>query len=97
MTIPAEPDVVVIPRSDIYYIPDIEARILFYDGNWYRLYDGRWYISASLSGPWVYVETPPIVIATLPSEYHGRYRIHYRDLKERWREWKLEHRWEHED
>lgn len=97
ITIPAEPDVIVIPRSDIYYIPDIDARIVFYDGNWYRLHDRHWYISASLSGPWVYVETPPGVIVTLPSEYHGRHRIHFRDLKERWREWKREHRWEHED
>jgi hypothetical protein len=97
VTLPAEPDVVVIPGSDIYYIPDIESHIVFYEGNWYRLYDGHWYLSASLSGPWVYVETPPGVIVNLPSEYHGRHRIHFRDLKERWREWKREHRWEHED
>jgi hypothetical protein len=85
VTVPAEPDVIVIPGSDIYYIPDIEAHIVFYEGNWYRLYDGNWYISASLSGPWVYVESPPSVIVTLPSEYHGKHRIHFRDLKERWR------------
>ncbi len=97
VTIPAEPDVIVIPGSDVYYIPDIEANIVFYDGNWYRFYEGHWYLSASLSGPWVYIEDPPVVIATLPPRYYGKHRIHFRELKERWREWKREHRWEHED
>lgn len=97
VTLPGEPDVMVIPRSDVYYIPDIDANIVFYDGNWYRRYDGRWYISSSYAGPWVYIETPPSIIVSLPPKYYGKYKIRLRELKERWREWKREHRWEHED
>jgi hypothetical protein len=97
ITISSEPDVVVIPKTDIYYIPDVKANIVFYEGNWYRLYENHWFMSTSYSGPWVYVETPPGVIVNLPPEYHGEHHIHYKELKAKWKEWKREHHWEHED
>jgi hypothetical protein len=98
ITIPDEPDVIVIPKTDMYYIPDIKERIIFYEGNWYRLHEDHWFTSTSHNGPWVYVESPPAVIVNLkPAEYHGEHHIHYKELKAKWREWKREHRWEHED
>jgi Domain of unknown function (DUF5666) len=97
LVIAEEPDVIVIPGTDVYYIPDIEANIVFYDGNWYREYGRHWFVSASYNGPWVYVENPPDVIVTVRSERHPERRIHLEELKAKWREWKMEHHWQHKE
>jgi hypothetical protein len=95
ITISSEPDVIEIPNTDVYYIPDVPEHIVFYEGNWYRLHENHWFMSTSYSGPWAYVESPPSVIVSLPSEYHGEHHVHWRDLKDKWREWRREHH-EHE-
>jgi len=66
----APPPVVVIPRTYVYFIPDIDADIFFYAGNWYRLYQGHWFSARSYSGSWSYVPDPgvPRALARLP---HG--------------------------
>ncbi len=96
---PAPPELVVIPGTYVYYSPDVDVDIFFYGGYWYRPYGGYWYRSADYRGPWVYIESAPPVLLSLPHDYRiitreGR-RIPYADLHRNWRAWERERYWEH--
>ena len=95
----APPPVVVIPGTNVYFCPDLEADIFFYGGNWYRPYEGRWYWATSYDGPWVYLASPPVVFFSLPRNYRiftrGYVRIPYGELNRNWRAWERERYWEH--
>src|SRR3990172_3868071 len=41
----APPEVVVIPETYVYAVPDVDVDIFFYDGWWWRPWEGRWYRS----------------------------------------------------
>ena len=42
---PAPPEVVVIPETDVYAVPDVQEEIFFFGGWWWRPWEGRWYRS----------------------------------------------------
>ena len=81
---PAPPELVVIPGTYVYYWPDVDFDIFFYGGYWYRPYGGNWYHSPSYGGPWVYIESAPSVVLSLPPDYRtvtrGFRRIPYGEL-----------------
>ncbi len=98
--IAAPPSVVVIPGTYVYVVPEIEADIFFYSGNWYRLYQGRWFNARSYNGPWIYVPDPrvPPALVQLPPDYHqiprGWRRIPYGQLTKNWATWEHNRYWE---
>ena len=95
----APPEVVVIPGTNVYYCPDVNFDLYFYGGYWYRPYGGYWYRSASYGGPWVYIQSAPYVLLSLPPDYRiitrGYRRIPYGDLHRNWRAWERGRYWEH--
>ncbi len=94
--ISAPPEVVVIPGTYVYVVPDIEVDIIFYQGYWYRPHKGYWYMSRSYNGPWVNIvrKRVPVVILNLPPDYRhiqpGHTRIPYGQLKKKWKDWEKE-------
>lgn len=95
------PDVVVIPGTYVYMVPDIDADILFFQGYWWRPFEGRWYRSQDFNGQWNYVEKGrvPSELRALPQDYHNRLspgyeRIHHGDLKKNWNHWEKEKYWD---
>ncbi len=98
--IDAPPAVVLIPGTYAYYVPDVDADIIFYHNYWYRPYGGRWYRSTSYNGPWTFVSvsTVPAPLLHLPPEYRhmppGHERIPYGQLKKNWRGWERNHYWD---
>lgn len=98
--IPAPPEVVVIPRTYAYYVPNIEVDIIFYQGYWYRPHKEYWYRSMDYNGPWVYIvrEKIPIVILNLPPDYRhippGHTHIPYGQLKKEWKNWEKGKYWD---
>jgi hypothetical protein len=98
--IPAPPPVVVIPRTYVYAVPDIEVDILFYHGYWYRPHQGHWYRARSYNGPWVYLSprSVPRPLIELPPDYHrvphGYRRIPHGDLKKNWSGWERQRHWD---
>jgi hypothetical protein len=94
------PRVVVIPKTYVYYPPDVELDIFFYHGHWYRPHHGHWYWARAYNGPWVYVAAHdvPGVLFGLPSDYrHPRYRgryIAHEDLGRHWERWERERHWD---
>jgi len=95
----APPELVVIPGTYAYYCPDVDFDIFFYAGYWYRPYGGYWYRSGSYGGPWVYINSAPSVLVSLPHDYRiitrGYGHIPYSELHRNWRAWERGRYWEH--
>jgi hypothetical protein len=51
----AKPRLVLIQDWGVYYAPDIDDEVYFFDGVWFVFSGGHWYESRSHSGPWVVV------------------------------------------
>ena len=79
--VPENPKLILIPKTKIYYIPTLEARIVYYNGTWYRQYERHWYTSNSYNGPWVYVKKAPKNIVALPDALPKGKLIRFRELK----------------
>ena len=100
----APPDVVVIPGTYVYMVPDIDVDILFFQGYWWRPYEGHWYRSRDYKGSWRYVEPRrvPRGLIELPQDYRHRLspgyeRIHQRDVQRNWKKWEKEKHWDRHD
>lgn len=101
--IPAPPDVILIPGAYAYFVPDIDADIVFYEGRWYRLHDNRWHSGSGYNGPWVIVVAGrvPAVLLNLPQGFRrippGHTRIPLGQLKKNWRRWQADRHWDKQE
>lgn len=98
-TFQAPPELVVIPGSYVYYVPDVDVDILFYEGHWYRYWNDRWHRSRHYNGPWASIGPSyvPAPFLRLPPDYRHRAihkRMHYDDVNRHWRRWEKERYWE---
>jgi hypothetical protein len=100
LAIPAPPPMFVIPRTYVYFAPEVDVDTLFYQGYWYRPYQGHWYRSGSYNGKWVYIgpnRVPPVLLSLPPDFRHvppGHRHIPYGQLKKNWKAWEKEKYWE---
>ncbi len=100
LVIPAPPPMFVIPRTYIYFPPEVDAEILFYHGYWYRPYHSHWYRSGSYNGKWVSIapERVPRVLIDLPPDYRrtppGHQHISYGQFKKNWKGWEKDKYWD---
>lgn len=107
---PAPPHVVVIPQTDIYAVPDVDADIFFYSGWWWRSWEGRWYRSRNYDRGWGYYNRAPVFYRNVPPGWRKDYRdrrwrgyewdhrsIPYRDAEKNWRGWQRNRHWEKEN
>ncbi len=101
----APPNLVVIPGTYVYMIPDIDIDVFFYQGYWWRPYKGRWYRSMDYKGRWHYIEPKriPRRLRALPQDYRfhlspDRYeRIPHGQVKKNWKKWEKERYWDRRD
>ena len=49
------PILVQIPGTEVYYVPQIEAKLYFFQGRWYYHHNGFWYSSQDYTGPWAHL------------------------------------------
>ncbi len=100
LEIPDPPPVAVIPGTNVYFAPDVEADILFYHNYWYRPYQGRWYRAVGYNGPWAFVpvRAVPGVVLHLPPGYRhmppGYERVPYGQMKKNWAHWERDRYWD---
>lgn len=97
----APPDMVVIPGTYVYMVPDINVDVLFYQDYWWRPHEGRWYKSRDYNGSWHYIETQSIPggLRALPQDYRHslspKYeRMPYGDVQKNWKKWEQEKYWD---
>jgi len=106
----APPEVIVIPETYVYVVPEIEEDIFFYNGWWWRLWEGRWYRSRDYSSGWVYYRSVPSFYVLIPSGWRTDYREHrwgghqwnyqripYEQLQHNWRGWQKSRHWEKQE
>ena len=99
--IAAPPDMVLIPGTYVYFVPGIEADILFYHGLWYRHFRGRWWEARFYNGPWAFTPGPrvPRALIALPPGWRrippGYRPIPHAELQRNWARWERERHWEH--
>jgi hypothetical protein len=103
----APPEVVVIPETYVYAVPDLDVDIFFYNGWWWRPWEGRWYRSRHYDSGWIYYQRVPSFYTGIPSGWRNDYRNHswgghrwnYRripqnQLQGNWRNWEKSRHWE---
>jgi hypothetical protein len=104
----APPEVVVIPESNVYAVPDVEADIYFSQGWWWRPWEGRWYRSRRYDGGWAYYRrAPPPFYRNVPPGWRNDYREHrwkghewrqeripHGEMERNWRGWERDKHWE---
>ena len=104
---PAPPELVVIPETDIYAVPDIQEDIFFYDGWWWRPWEGRWYRSRFYDRGWAYYRYAPPFHGNIHPGWRNNYRDHmwgghrweyqrvpHQELQRNWRGWQRDRHWE---
>jgi hypothetical protein len=84
------PELVLIPRTGIYFIPGISADIFFYDGHWWAPRGPKWYRAHSPRGPWVItgVRSVPGPLFRVPRDYRTAY---VREKHVPYGQWKKRH------
>jgi hypothetical protein len=103
----APPEVVVIPETYVYVVPDSNVDIFFYNGWWWRPWEGRWYRSRHYDSGWAYYQRVPIFYSRIPSGWRNDYRDHRwggqpwnyqripnQQLQKNWSGWEKNKHWE---
>jgi len=72
----APPEMIVLPETYVYVVPDIDVDVFFYHGWWWRPWEGRWYRSRYYDSGWAYYLRVPSFYAGIPSGWRNDYRNH---------------------
>lgn len=101
------PEVVVIPETNVYAVPDVDVDIFFYEGWWWRPWEGRWYRSQNYNSGWQHYKSAPSFHRGIPPGWRNSYRegrwkghhwerqrIPHQQVQKNWRNWKTNKHWE---
>ncbi len=104
---PAPPQVIVIPETNVYVDPDIDADLYFWNGKWWRHWQGRWYRSMYYNRGWVYFRGVPAFYFNVDPHWRRYYREHswyghrwdykrvpYNNVEKNWKKWEENRHWE---
>jgi hypothetical protein len=71
----APPAVVMIPGSQVHFVPDPNIDVFFYSGYWWSPRGDRWYRARAYNGPWGVMERRrvPNAVLYVPRDYRARY------------------------
>ena len=69
------PEVVMIPQSQVHFVPDPSIDVFFYGGFWWSPRGERWYRARAYNGPWGVIERRrvPRALLYVPRDYRTRY------------------------
>lgn len=90
ITVVEPPAVVMIPNSMIYFVPQVEYDVFFYDNYWWSPRGSQWYRASAYNGLWVIIENHsiPAPVYGVPKDYRQRYEnehhIPYGQWKKQW-------------
>jgi hypothetical protein len=104
---PAPPQLVVIPETYVYAVPDVDVDIFFYGGWWWRPWEGRWYRSQRYDSGWGHYRGTPSFYGHVPSGWRndykqGRWKGHqwdrrkvpHQQAQKNWKGWERDKHWE---
>jgi len=80
VNIPAYPNMAPIPGYPVYYAPQLDANLFFYDSTYWLFANDDWYSSTWYNGPWYPVEPylVPSFILRIPVGYYRRPPLFFR-------------------
>ncbi len=103
----APPEVIVIPETYVYVVPNLEVDIFFHGGWWWRPWEGRWYRSHYYDRGWSYYQSVPSFYFDVDPGWRRYYRDHnwgghrwryerisHEQLQRNWKTWNNTRRWE---
>jgi hypothetical protein len=103
----APPELVVLPETYVYVVPDADVDIFFYGGWWWRPWEGRWYRSRYYDSGWGYYRSVPSFYVQIPSGWRNDYREHrwrgqqwnyqrvpHQQVQQNWKGWEKNKHWE---
>jgi hypothetical protein len=106
----SSPEMVVLPGTNIYVVPDYDEDLYFVDGWWWRPWNGHWYRSHNYRGKWSYYRYTPSFYGQITPGWRDEYRgHHWRDhewnyqrvpsnqVQHNWRTWKNQRYWEKQE
>ncbi len=75
IVVPAPPEVVLVPGSQVYFVPGVDFDVFFYNGYWWSPRGDRWYRSRAYNGPWGIVNRRfvPRPVFGVPHDYRHMY------------------------
>ena len=91
-----------VPNYPVYYAPQVNSNLFFYDGLYWVYQDDDWYASSWYNGPWAIVapQAVPLFILRIPVRYYRHPPAYFSgwraDAAPRWgehwgREWEQQH------
>jgi hypothetical protein len=91
IVVPAPPGVVMVPNSQVYFVPGVDFDVFFHNGYWWSPRGDRWYRSRAYNGPWGIVDRRfvPGPVFRVPHDYRSRYG---RERHIPYGEWRGRHR-----
>lgn len=91
MAVAEPPEVVLIPGSDVYFVPQGDIDVFFYDGYWWCPRGRHWYRASAYNGPWESIRrgTVPIQVSRVPlktyrNTYSREQHIPYGQFNNQW-------------
>jgi len=87
---PVYPQFVRVPGYPVYYAPQVNSNVFFYDGLYWVYQQDRWYASTWYNGPWgeVMPEAVPVYVLRVPVRYYRAPPTYFRswaaDAPPRW-------------
>ena len=95
------PELVPILGRYVYFVPDINFDLFFYQRHWFRPYKKHWFRSDNYAGPWEHVREAPAPLIDIPQDYRtippDYYRIPYGELRNNWERWERERYWDRDE
>jgi len=90
IVVSAPPAVVMIPQTQVYFVPDPHIDVFFYGGYWWSPRGEQWYRARAYKGPWGVIEQRrvPMAVMYVPPDYRGRYE---RERHVPYGQWKKDH------
>jgi hypothetical protein len=91
------PQVVMIPHSQVHFVPDPNIDVFFYGGYWWSPRGDRWYRARAYNGPWGVIgrNRVPRAVIYVPRDYRARYE---RERHVPYGQWKQERsRWDRDN
>jgi hypothetical protein len=76
----AYPDLVAVPGYPVYYAPQLDSNLFFYDGLYWAYAQDGWYASSWYDGPWdtVAPEWVPFFVLRVPVRYYKQPPTYFR-------------------
>lgn len=103
----APPEVIVIPETYVYVVPNVDVDLFFWNGWWWRLWQGRWYRSRYYNRAWAYYNSVPSFYFDVDPGWRRYYRDHnwyghrwtyqripLQRLEKNWKSWQNDRHWE---